>query len=173
VADTRVVIPDRDSFKPTEVCEIAGVQPYVLRSWEQEFPRMGTSRSQGAPRVYRRTDLERVLRIKELVFVEGLTLAGARRQIEDEEGSAGPGLQPMTVGPETRQKIEGIKQDLRALVEMLGGAPAPHSPSGWLPPVQSSVLRFDGDPDVRPADAAGVPKVVGRKKSAPRIARGG
>src|SRR4051812_48286768 len=77
-------IPNRSLFRQPEVCEIAQVQPYVLRSWEAEFPDLGVSKTEGGPRVYRRADLEFVLRIKHLLFVEGLTLAGARRKIEGE-----------------------------------------------------------------------------------------
>ena len=80
----RVEIPNQSLFRQAEVCEIASVQPYVLRSWEAEFPDLGVSKSQGAPRVYRRQDVERVLRIKHLLFAEGLTLAGARRKLQEE-----------------------------------------------------------------------------------------
>ena len=80
----RVEIPNQSLFRQAEVCEIASVQPYVLRSWEAEFPDLGVSKSQGAPRVYRREDVERVLRIKHLLFAEGLTLAGARRKLQEE-----------------------------------------------------------------------------------------
>ena len=81
---TRVEIPNQSLFRQAEVCEIASVQPYVLRSWEAEFPDLGVSKTQGAPRVYRREDVERVLRIKHLLFAEGLTLAGARRKLQEE-----------------------------------------------------------------------------------------
>lgn len=79
------LIPDKPAFKAGEVCEIAQIQPYVLRSWESEFPDLGLSKTRGGPRVYRRADVERVLRIRELVFTEGLTLAGVRRRFESEQ----------------------------------------------------------------------------------------
>src|SRR6202007_2869133 len=75
----QVEIPKRALFKAAEVCDLAQVQPYVLRSWEAEFPELGVSKSDGAPRTYRRTDVEQVLRIKHLLLVEGLTLAGGGR----------------------------------------------------------------------------------------------
>ena len=86
-----VQIPSRSLFRQPEVCEIAQVQPYVLRSWEAEFKDLGVAKTQGGPRVYRRADVERVLRIKHLLFVEGLTIAGARRKLQDEQlgGAAG------------------------------------------------------------------------------------
>ena len=68
-------------YKAGEVCELVQVQPYVLRSWEKEFPGIGIQKSPESPRLYRQSDLEQVQRIKQLVFGEGLTVAGARRQI--------------------------------------------------------------------------------------------
>ena len=91
-----VEIPRRALFKASEVCEIASVQPYVLRSWESEFPDLGLVKSAGGPRIYRRTDVEKVLRIKHLVFTDGLTLAGVRRRIEEE---APPVLEEATAVP--------------------------------------------------------------------------
>jgi len=70
-------------YKAAEVCEVAQLQPFVLRSWEKEFPRIGFQKSAESPRLFRQSDLDQVLRIKQLVFEEGLTLSGARRRIED------------------------------------------------------------------------------------------
>jgi DNA-binding transcriptional MerR regulator len=80
-----VTIPDKPAFKAGEVCELAQIQPYVLRSWESEFPDLGLSKTPGGPRIYRRVDVERVLRIRDMVFVEGLTLSGVRRRFESEQ----------------------------------------------------------------------------------------
>src|SRR6266853_4772777 len=79
----QVEIPNRALFKAAEVCDLVKLQPYVLRSWEAEFPELGVSKA-GGPRIYRRADVEQVVRIKHLLLVEGLTLAGARRKIEEE-----------------------------------------------------------------------------------------
>src|SRR5512143_3832637 len=80
----QVDIPNRSLFKASEVCDLVKLQPYVLRSWEAEFPDLGVAKTDGGPRVYRRTDVEQVVRIKHLLLVEGLTLAGARRKLEEE-----------------------------------------------------------------------------------------
>jgi len=85
-----VQIPNRSLFRQPEVCEIARVQPYVLRSWEAEFQDLGVSKTQGGPRIYRKADVERVLKIKHLLFVEGLTLAGVRRRMQDEQATPAP-----------------------------------------------------------------------------------
>ena len=78
-------IPNRALFRQPEVCEIASIQPYVLRSWEAEFPDLGVVKAEGGARVYRRADVERVLRIKQLLYGEGLTLAGVRRKLTEEQ----------------------------------------------------------------------------------------
>jgi DNA-binding transcriptional MerR regulator len=114
-------IPNRSLFKAPEVCEIAQVQPYVLRSWEAEFPDLGVARGSGQ-RVYRRADVERVLRIKELLFVEGLTLAGARRRLEEEHGVPDADQPPLDelLGADARERIAEVRQGLRWILELLG-----------------------------------------------------
>src|SRR5206468_8390081 len=85
-----VEIPKRALFKAAEVCDLVKVQPYVLRSWEAEFPELSVSKTAGAPRVYRRVDVEQGLRIKHLLLGDGLTLAGARRRLEEETAPVAP-----------------------------------------------------------------------------------
>jgi DNA-binding transcriptional MerR regulator len=119
-------IPNRSLFRQPEVCEIAQVQSYVLRSWEAEFPDLGVSKTAGGPRVYRRADLERVLRLKHLLFVEGLTLAGARRKLESEQVSAAPdvaGELEELFGSDVRERLMQVKQGLRELQTMLAEKP--------------------------------------------------
>jgi DNA-binding transcriptional MerR regulator len=123
-----VEIPNRALFKASEVCEIASVQPYVLRSWESEFPDLGVVKSAGGTRIYRRTDVEKVLRIKHLVFTDGLTLAGVRRRIEEE---APPVLEEATVAPikellgrNAKERLVEVKRGLLSILEMLGGRAA-------------------------------------------------
>jgi DNA-binding transcriptional MerR regulator len=120
VTEPGVEIPKRALFKASDVCEIARVQPYVLRSWEAEFPRLGVARTPGGPRVYRRVDVERVLQIKQLVYGEGLTLSGARRRIEGTETAtqAEPTVADL-LDDETRRRLADVKQGLRSLLEML------------------------------------------------------
>jgi len=121
-----VEIPNRSLFRQPEVCEIAQVQPYVLRSWEAEFPDLGVSKTANGPRVYRRADLERVLRLKHLLFVEGLTLAGARRKLEAEQGpvvSAVPAELDALIGSDVRERLMLVKRGLRELQMMLEEKP--------------------------------------------------
>ncbi len=112
-------IPKKSSFKAAEVCEIAGIKPYVLRSWEQEFTNLGMSKSAGGPRIYRRSDLDQILRIKQLVFEQGLTLAGARRHLEDEQAPQPELPLDELMTADTRERIKGVRQGLRDLLALL------------------------------------------------------
>ena len=109
-------IPNRALFKASEVCELTKVQPYVLRSWEQEFPDLGHMRPGAIARVYKRGDLLRVFRIRQLVFDEGLTLSGARRKILEESGELdGDGDLPLEPEPERAPKVDARRaREVRA-----------------------------------------------------------
>jgi DNA-binding transcriptional MerR regulator len=125
---SQVEIPNRSLFRQPEVCDIASIQPYMLRSWEAEFPDLGVAKTQGGPRVYRRADVERVLRLKHLLFVEGLTLAGARRRMLEEQPAKTadePDLSDLAelFGSDARERILQVKHGLRALAAMLARAP--------------------------------------------------
>ncbi|MGH8636281.1 MAG: MerR family transcriptional regulator [Burkholderiales bacterium] len=126
-----VDIPKRSLFRQPEVCEIAKVQPYVLRSWEAEFPDLGVAKTDGGPRVYRRADVERVLRLKHLLYVEGLTLAGARRKLNEERASESEDGSLSEVadllGADARERILQVKRGLRELSTMLARSPAPRT----------------------------------------------
>jgi len=119
-------IPNRSLFRQPEVCEIAQVQAYVLRSWEAEFPELGVTKTQGGPRIYRRADLEFVLRIKHLLFVEGLTLAGARRKLLEEQPipqTASEDLDEL-LGSDARERIMLVKRGLKEIAVMLAKKPS-------------------------------------------------
>ena len=124
-----VEIPNRSLFRQPEVCEIAKVQPYVLRSWEAEFPDLGVAKTAGGARVYRRIDVERVLRLKHLLYVEGLTLAGARRKLSEEQPDGGADSTALNevaelLGADARDRILQVKRGLRELSVMLAKSPS-------------------------------------------------
>jgi DNA-binding transcriptional MerR regulator len=111
----------RELFKAAEVCDVVQVQPYVLRSWEAEFPQIGQATAGGGPRVYRRSDVQLVLRIKQLVFEEGLTLSGARRRLEEDGDSnvATVALVEEVVGDRVRDGLKELRSGLESILEML------------------------------------------------------
>jgi DNA-binding transcriptional MerR regulator len=118
---TPIEIPKRALFKAAEVCDLAKVQPYVLRSWEAEFPDLGIAKTAGAPRVYRREDVEQVLRIKHLLLVEGLTLAGARRRLEEEHAPVGANAPVIDelIGRNARERLTAVKRGLQSILDLL------------------------------------------------------
>src|SRR4051794_5719862 len=79
-----VVIPEKLFFKIGEVCEIAGVQAHVLRYWESEFPMLAPQKNRAGQRTYRKRDVEMALRIKELLYEEQYTIAGAKKKLQSE-----------------------------------------------------------------------------------------
>ena len=153
----QVEIPNRALFKASEVCDLVKLQPYVLRSWETEFPKLGVAKTAGGPRVYRRADVEQVLRIKHLLLVDGLTLAGARRKLEEETAPVGadaPVIDEL-IGQNARQRLTEVKRGLRSILELLSrsngerddfqlAAPAMMSPSRARTPAVSRVKPARG-----------------------------
>jgi DNA-binding transcriptional MerR regulator len=124
---TAVEIPNRSVFRAAEVCELVSVQPYVLRSWEAEFPDLGVAKSAGAPRVYRRADVEKVLRLKHLILVDGLTLAGARKRLSEEGVVAAPVEEVSDsdvanmMDAAMRDGLRDLKRGLQWVLGVLGG----------------------------------------------------
>ena len=80
-----VVIPEKIYFKIGEVCELVGVQAHVLRYWESEFPTLSPQKNQSGQRSYRRRDVEIALRIKQLLYKELFTIAGAIKKLQSEQ----------------------------------------------------------------------------------------
>jgi DNA-binding transcriptional MerR regulator len=78
-------IPEKLFFKIGEVCELIKVQPHVLRYWETEFPMLQPQKNRAGQRVYRRKDVEMVLRIRDLLYEEKFTIAGAKKKLMDEQ----------------------------------------------------------------------------------------
>lgn len=115
-----VAAPKRELFKAAEVCEVVQVQPYVLRSWEAEFPQIGQAPAGGGPRLYRRSDVDLVLRIKQLVFDEGLTLSGARRRLEEDAEPTTPSalVEDMLDG-RVRERLRTVRTGLQSILDLL------------------------------------------------------
>jgi DNA-binding transcriptional MerR regulator len=161
----QIEIPKRALFKAAEVCDLVKVQPYVLRSWEAEFPDLGVSKSAGAPRVYRRADVQQVLRIKHLVLVDGLTLAGVRRKLEEETAPVGadaPAIDEL-IGQNARERLTVVKRGLQSILDLLARVSngddfqlaAPPAPlarkSRALPVARAKATRGKSQPSKRAA----------------------
>ena len=154
-------------YKVAEVCDIAQLQPYVLRSWEKEFPGIGLQKSEDSARLYRQSDLDQVLRIKQLVFGEGLTLAGARRRLEA-SGPAEPEADAEevieTLGADARKRISKVRDGLRSLLAMLNTGPG--GEYRLTPPAAADRAPKNGHS--RPAVRRG--KALARTKARPAAA---
>src|SRR5688572_16599180 len=115
-------------YKASEVCDVAQLQPYVLRSWEKEFPGIGVQKSADSPRLYRQSDVDQVLRIKQLVFGEGLTLSGARRRLEEEAPADHVSDDEVAevldaLASDARTRIAHVRDGLRSILKVLSSAP--------------------------------------------------
>ena len=113
-------------FKAAEVCELTQLQPFVLRSWEKEFPGIGVQKSSDSPRLYRQSDVDQLLRIKQLVFGDGLTLAGARRKIEESTPTPVPSAEEVeevieVIGADVTNRIAHVRNGLRSILHLLDG----------------------------------------------------
>ena len=163
--------PKRELFKSAEVCEVVQVQPYVLRSWEAEFPQIGQAPAAGGPRVYRRADIELVLRIKQLVFEEGLTLSGARHRLGDEETQSSSATDEEVeevleaLASDARTRIARVRDGLRSILKVLSSAP------GTVVIVDDEVSREPVRTPKRPAARGAAPaKRSVASRSKPRAA---
>src|SRR3954471_6641477 len=93
--DGRSTLPPKLYFRIGEVADLVGVEPHVLRYWEREFRSIRPSKSAKGQRVYSRRDVENLLRVRELLYAQGFTIAGAKKRlqksgIEPEDSTASP-----------------------------------------------------------------------------------
>ena len=129
------LIPDRLYFKIGDVAQICGVETYVLRFWETQFPQLKPNKSGTGQRLYRKREVELALEIKKLVHEEGYTLAGARQALESGQRrakvvppvSAAAAIPTPTLGAvrseSQKATILQVKSELREILAMLNAAP--------------------------------------------------
>ena len=117
-AANEVLIPDKLYFRIGEVATLCRLPAYVLRFWESEFSQLKPIKSSTGQRMYRRRDVESVMRIKQLLYEQGFTISGARQQLRaetksDKSQTAIPF--PTRAAPE----IQHIRQGLREILDLL------------------------------------------------------
>src|SRR6266496_808825 len=113
---TEVVIPEKLYFRIGEVARLCRLPAYVLRFWETEFPQLKPVKSSTGQRMYRRKDVDAVLRIKKLLYEEGFTIAGARQQLRSDlklEKNQAP-------LPFPSQSVSDLRRIRHGLQEILG-----------------------------------------------------
>lgn len=114
-----VEIPEKLYFKIGEVAQLTGVKPHVLRYWESEFGSFSPVKSRSKQRLYRRKDIETALRIKDLLYNQGFTIAGAQKVLREKAVLASQLEEPLNSSPSTSELLNEIRRDLLSLRDML------------------------------------------------------
>jgi len=128
-----VYIPEKLFFKIGEVCDITGVQAHVLRYWESEFPMLAPQKNRAGQRTYRKRDVEMALRIKELLYEDQYTIAGAKKKLVSEIRGASklkvvtPDMSAASVAGEEIQQETTVHASSQP--QMQTAPPAPAAPS--------------------------------------------
>ena len=118
-------IPDKLFFRIGEVSQLVGVEPYVLRYWESEFPGLSPKKSNTGQRMFRRKDVEMLLNIKELLYDKKFTIEGARKALKSEKAAPTPISSPkkparqVELFADAADPIPVIRQELAAILKIL------------------------------------------------------
>jgi DNA-binding transcriptional MerR regulator len=125
-----VVIPDKLYFRIGEVARLCGVEAYVLRFWESEFPQLRPNKSGTGQRLYRKRDVEMAMRVRRLLHEEGYTIAGARHVLAQENSRAKTPQLSLLPGnsPAVQTRLERVRNELRELLGILSAPPAVSAP---------------------------------------------
>jgi len=114
-------LPPKLYFRIGEVAELVGVEPHVLRYWEREFRSIRPTKSAKGQRVYSRRDVENLMRVRELLYKEGFTIAGAKKKLQRSGDEASEGDEPNIVSPEkTREQLLAIREEIETFLAELG-----------------------------------------------------
>jgi DNA-binding transcriptional MerR regulator len=114
--------PDKLFYKIGEVSKIAGVEPYVLRYWESEFPFLRPRKSKSGQRIYVKKDLEMVLRIKEMLYSERYTIEGVRKRFGESgtlKGAPAAAVPRKTLSSDKAATLEHVKSKLKDILRQL------------------------------------------------------
>jgi DNA-binding transcriptional MerR regulator len=115
---SEIIVPDKLYFRIGEVSELCRLPAYVLRFWETEFPQLKPVKSSTGQRMYRRKDVEAVLRIKKLLYEEGFTIAGARQQLRAESKTE-KNQAPLPFPVQSSADLKRIRHGLQEILGML------------------------------------------------------
>ena len=112
-------LPDRPYFKIGEAARLCGVKPYVLRYWETEFRSVKPEKTRSQQRLYRRRDVELLLKIRHLLYDKRYTIEGARSRLRDQGHDEGPVVAPPPAAPTIdKETLQKIKQGLADLIRI-------------------------------------------------------
>jgi DNA-binding transcriptional MerR regulator len=150
-----VSIPEKLFFKIGEVCDITGIQAHVLRYWESEFPMLAPQKNRAGQRTYRKRDVEMVLRIKELLYEDQYTIAGAKKRLTNELRGA--------------SKLKVVTPEMGA--QVLSAPPAPQLVPAPAPVPAEPAQHFD-DAHAEPEPAAPAPNSYSARPEPPQTDEG-
>ena len=115
-----IVIPGKLYFRIGEVSELCKLPAYVLRFWESEFPQLRPGKSSTGQRLYRRKDVENVVKIRRLLYEQGYTIAGARQILKSEARTGRPQASlPFSMNSNTGESLREIRDELQAVLGIL------------------------------------------------------
>ena len=115
---TEVLIPEKHYFRIGEVSDLTETKTYVLRFWETEFPMLKPVKSPTGHRLYRREDVQTVLEIKRLLYDEGYTIEGARKELA-KEGTGGQSQKDLFKSRKDGVPLSVIRRELQGILTML------------------------------------------------------
>ena len=114
------VIPDKLYFKIGEVCKITGIEPYILRYWESEFKLVKPYRTKSNQRLYRKKDVESILKIKKMLYEDKFTIAGAKLKLKDSNIQEKEKQLPLGFVPHKyREVLKEIKEEIQQIRDSL------------------------------------------------------
>jgi len=117
VRSPEIIIPDKLYFRIGEVAELCRLPAYVLRFWETEFPQLKPIKSSTGQRMYRKRDVESVVRIKKLLYEDGFTIAGARAQLREEIKDRSQSALPFPISPVA--SVAHLRHELKQILYIL------------------------------------------------------
>ena len=113
-----IIVPDKLYFRIGEVARLCRLPAYVLRFWETEFPQLKPVKSSTGQRMYRRRDVENVIRIKQLLYEDGFTIAGARSQLKD-DGKAEKKQTALPFPAKSAAELRHLRHELQEILQLL------------------------------------------------------
>ena len=115
---TNLIIPDKLYFRIGEVARVCRLPAYVLRFWETEFPQLKPVKSSTGQRMYRKRDVESVVRIKKLLYEDGFTIAGARAQLR-EDGKPDRTQTTLPFPAQSSTQVAYLRHELQQILSIL------------------------------------------------------
>jgi DNA-binding transcriptional MerR regulator len=120
---SRNTIPVREFFSIGDVCNLTDLKPHVLRYWESQFRFLHPAKNRSGNRVYQRREVELIMLVKQLLYVEKYTIEGARQRIEEYKKSGE--LKSLSRAALDSQIVASLERDLSDILLVLEGKPVP------------------------------------------------